>query len=109
MCNKSEQHIDTQMFDETSIESFRLRLREIKWNNLKTFNDSNLACNEFLDTFTSLYDDCFPRMKMKMKAQNSFTPWIIKGITKSSKEKPKIIGKIFEKPQPSKRSHVQNI
>ena len=57
MCNKSEQHIHKRIFHETSMESFRLRLREIKWDNLKTSNDSNLAYNEFLDTFTSLYDD----------------------------------------------------
>ena len=65
MCSKSEQHIHKRNFNETSIESFGLRLREIKWDNLKTFNDSNLAYNEFLDTFTSLYDDCFPRVKIK--------------------------------------------
>ena len=29
MCNKSKQHIHKQIFNETSIESFRLRLREI--------------------------------------------------------------------------------
>ena len=61
MCNKSEQHIQKQNFDETSIESFRLRLRKIKWDNLKTSSDSNLAYNEFLDTFASLYEDCFPK------------------------------------------------
>ena len=54
ICNKSEQHIHKQIFKETSIESFRLRLREIRWDHLKTSNDSNLAYNEFLNTFTSL-------------------------------------------------------
>ena len=90
MCNKSEQHIHTQIFNETSIESFKLWLREIKWDNLKTSNDSNLAYNEFLDTFTSIYDDCFPRVKIKVKARNSFKPWITKGIAKSSKKKQKL-------------------
>ena len=105
MCKKSEQHIHKQIFNETSIESFRLRLREIKWDNLKTSHESNLAYNEFLDTFTFLYDECFPRVKIKMKARNSFKSWITKGIAKSS-EKKQIIRKIFEKPQSSKRSHV---
>ena len=54
ICNKSEQHIHKQIFKETSIESFRLRLREIRRDHLKTSNDSNLAYNEFLNTFTSL-------------------------------------------------------
>ena len=66
MCNKSEQHIHKRMVSETPIESFRLQLREINWNNLKTSNDSNLVCNEFLNTFTFLDDDSFPRIKIKV-------------------------------------------
>ena len=54
MCNKSEQHIYKRIFNEPSIESFRLRLREIKWDNLKTSNNLNLAYDEFLDNFTLL-------------------------------------------------------
>ena len=64
---KSEGTYSQANFNETSIESFRLRLREITWDNLKTSNDSTLAYNEFLDTFTSIYDDCFPRVKIKVK------------------------------------------
>ena len=47
MCNKSEQHIHKRIFNETSIESFRLRLQEIR------SSDSSKGYNEFLDTFTS--------------------------------------------------------
>ena len=36
MCNKSEQHRQKRIFNKTSTESFRLFLREIKWDNLKT-------------------------------------------------------------------------
>ena len=53
MCNKSEQHIHKRIFNETSIESFRLRLQEIRWDDLKTSSDSSQGYNEFLDTFTS--------------------------------------------------------
>ena len=67
MCNKSDQHIHKRIFNETSIESFRLQLREIKWDNLETFNDSKLAYTEFLDTFTSLSDDRFRRVKIKVE------------------------------------------
>ena len=80
MSTKSEQHINKQTFDETSIESFRLRPLKIKWDNLKTSSDSILAYNEFIGTFTSLYDDCFPRVKIKVKARHRFRPWTTKGI-----------------------------
>ena len=41
-CNKFEQHLQNCIFNETSIMSFRLGLREINWYNLKTSNVSNL-------------------------------------------------------------------
>ena len=100
MCNKLEQHIHKPFFHETSIESFRLRLPEIKWNNLKTSNDPDLAYNEFLDNFTSLYNDWFPRLKIKVKARNSFKPWITKGIAKSSKKKQKLYEKYLKNRNP---------
>ena len=65
-----------------------MRLREIKWDNVKTSSDSNLAYNEFLDTFTSLNDDCFPRVKIKVKAQ------------KSSKKKQKLYEKYLKNRNP---------
>ena len=77
-----------------------MRLREIKWDNVKTSSDSNLAYNEFLDTFTSLNDDCFRRVKIKVKAQNSFRPWITKGIAKSSKKKQKLYEKYLKNRNP---------
>ena len=50
--NKWEQHIHNRIFNETSMESFRLRLREIKLDNLKTSDDLNLAYNEFQRLFS---------------------------------------------------------
>ena len=100
VCNKSEQHICQRTLYETSIESFRLRLWEIKSDNLKTSNNSNLAYNEFLNTFTSLNDDCFPRVKIKVKAQNPFRTWIIKGITKSYRVKQKLYEKCLKNLNP---------
>ena len=85
VCNKSE-HSQAN-FNEASIELFEVRLQKIKWYNLKT---CNLAYNEFLDTFTSLHDDCFPRVKVKVKVRNPFRPCITKGLAKHLKSKKKI-------------------
>ena len=87
MCDKLEQHIHWLIFNETLIESFY---------------------NEFLGTFTSLYCDCFPRLKVKVKVRNSFQPWITKGIAESSKKKQNLYEKYLEL-QPSTLSHVHNI
>ena len=88
------------MFNETSIESFRLRLWGIKWDRFKTSNHSNLVFNEFLDTFTSLYDDCFPGVKIKKKVRNPFRPRITKDIAKSSSKKQKLYEKYLKNRNP---------
>ena len=71
-----------------------MRLREINWDNLKTSNDPNLTYNEFLDTFTSLYNDYCPRVKIKVKARKSFKTWITKD--KPSKKKQKLYEKYLK-------------
>ena len=59
-----------------------------------------MSYNEFLDTFTCQYDDCFLRVKINAKARNSFKPWITKGITNSSKKKQNLYEKYFKNRNP---------
>ena len=73
------------------------------WYSIK--NSQNMisiivASNEFLDTFTSLYDDCFPMVEIQVKSRNPFRPWIIKGIAKSSKKKQKLYQKYLKNRNP---------
>ena len=96
VCNKSEKHIFKRLFNETSKELLRSRLREIKWDNLKTPSNSNLAYNELLDTFTSLYDDCFLKVKIKVKARNPSRLRIAEDIAKSSGKKRELYEKYFK-------------
>ena len=96
VCNKSEKHIFKRLFNETSTELLRSRLREIKWDNLKTPSNSNLAYNELLDTFTSLYDDCFLKVKIKVKARNPLKLRIAEDTAKSSDKKQELYEKYFK-------------
>ena len=96
VCNKSEKHIFKKLFNETSIESLRSRLREIKWDDLKTSSDSNLAYNELLDTFTSLYEDCFLKVKIKLKARNLLRLGITEDNANSSGKKQELYEKYFK-------------
>ena len=63
-----------------------------------TSKDLNLAHNEFLDTFAFLYDDCFPRVKIKIKARNSFRPCRTNFF--SSKKKQKLYEKYLKSRNP---------
>ena len=43
----------------------------------------------FFLIFSSLYDECFRKKKTKLKTQKCNSPWMTKGIKKSSKRKQK--------------------
>ena len=76
-------------------------MHEIFWENLKTLEDPNEAYNKFLEILTPLYDKFFPKLKATLKSKKTYSPWITRGIAKSSKR----IQKFYEKFLKS-RSHL---
>ena len=50
-------------------------------------NVPNEAYNIFLKIFSDLYDVAFPKKEIEIKSKYLNTPWITKGIRKSSKLK----------------------
>ena len=66
-------------------------------NNLKTdwsfildIQDSNQAYNIFLKQFLIIYNSCFPMKTIEIKRKNLLSPWITRGLIKSSKRKQKL-------------------
>ena len=57
---------------------------------------TNKANDNFIEIFSSLYDEYFPKKKIKLKAQKYNNPWITKGIKKSSKRKQKLHEKFLK-------------
>ena len=46
--------------------------------------------------FFSLYNECFPKTKVKLKPQKPFRPWVTLGIRKSSKRKQRLYEKFLK-------------
>ena len=90
------------IINESSKATFKRRLRETSWDAVKGLDNSNESYVKFIKTIRQIYDDCFPKTKLKVKSNNKSNPWIMKGIAKSSKRKPKIMRKIPKQPLPSK-------
>ena len=66
---------------------FRNELMKLDWTDILNENDVNPNTNKFLHSINTLYNSSFP-IKTKMITQKSLqTPWITKGIIKSSKKK----------------------
>ena len=47
--------------------------------------------------FSELYDAAFPETKIEIKTKNLLSPWLTKGLRKSSKRKKKLYGKFLKK------------
>ena len=88
-------------YDEKVIESFKQRLREIEREKLKKCKNPTEAYKYFFETFISIYDIFFPKIKVRRKTKSLHSPWITKGILKRKSSKRK--QKLYEK-YPKRRS-----
>ena len=75
---------------------FKEKLLEVGWGFLKTIQDPNEAYKSFLLVFGNLYEIAFPKIKIKVNSKNQLSPWITRGIIKSSKRKQKLYEKFLK-------------
>ena len=62
---------------------------------LKKISPNN-AYNKFLRIFLGLYNDTFPKQKIKIKRKSFNSPWMTKGLVKSSKKKQRLYEKFLK-------------
>ena len=82
-----EEFIYKRNYSSNSIETFKQKLREVNWNEVKQSNNANESYAKFCEICTSLYEECFPKLKIKLNQRKNLSPWITKGIKKSFKRK----------------------
>ena len=83
-------------FNNVSLNLFKTKLKEVNWDILKTYKDVDKAYNKFFEIFISIYDSAFPKQKIKIKTKRISSPWITKGILKSSKQKQRLYEKFLK-------------
>ena len=105
----TEQYIFKRNISDQSIDKFKQKLRNIDWNNIKILRNVNDAYSKFLEIFLSLYNECFSKIKVKLKTQRQFNPWITKGIRKSSKKKQELYEKSLKKERNKSRPSTKYI
>ena len=80
-----EEFICKRNYSSNSIETFKQKLREVNWNEVKQSNNANESYAKFSEICTSLYEECFPKFKIKLNQRKNLRPWITKGIKKKAK------------------------
>ena len=72
------------------------KLLKVDWGLLNTIKDPNEAYKTFLNVFSNLYKIAFPKIKIKVNSKTRLSPWITRGILKSSKRKQRLYEKFLK-------------
>ena len=89
-----------------SVEKFKYKLRTVSWDSITNSADANNAYDNFIEIFSSFYDECFPKKKINLKPQKYNNPWITKGIKKLSKRKQKLYEKFLKNRNEKKKEII---
>ena len=81
-----------------NVATFTNRLANVNWDELSEYKDPDCAYRCFLDKYTTLYNDCFPLKKVKVKNVTLSNPWITKGLLKSIRKKNSLYKRFLAKP-----------
>ena len=95
-----ERFIFRRELSDISMEKFKEKLRTVGWDSIINSSYANKVNDNFIEIFSSLYDECFPKKKYN-------NPWITKGIKKLSKRKQKLYEKFLKNRNEKKREVIQ--
>ena len=85
-----------RIINEVNIAKFKKNLSETNWSHVTESQDPDDAYNIFLKHFLIIYDNFFPVRKIEIKRKNLMSPWITRGLVKSSKRKQKLYEKFLK-------------
>lgn len=92
-----QKRIYCRKYNEKAILNFKADLREQDWSLIEREGCPNKAFFEFDSIFLRLYDHHFPLVEVKIKEKSLLSPWITKGIKRSSKMKQLLYDKFLKK------------
>ena len=96
---------DNKWYNERQRMLQRLNFKNIlsltDWNDVSGKTITNESYDQFIKKFSLIYDDCFPIKVIEIKTKNLLSPWITKGIKKSSKRKQKLYENFLKKKSPN--------
>ena len=83
--------------NEDGIKYFKSILNSVDWDLITQTTAPDSSYNIFLDKFIKLYEIAFPERKVEIKQKNLTSPWITRGLKKSSKKKQRLYDKLLKR------------
>ena len=81
--------ITKRVFSERNKENFKNDLQKTNWD-VDSSKNTNVLFEKFSNKFSKLYEKHFPLQKQILKSKDFMSPWMTKGMKKSSKQKQKL-------------------
>ena len=81
---------------ESNVEKFKELMNTVDWNLITQTLNPNDSYSIFIEKFIKIYDQAFPLQKIKIKGKSLVSPWITKGIRKSSRKKQRLYEKFLK-------------
>ena len=75
---------------------FKQKLCKTSWDDVISNKNPNDAYNYFLQNLIVLYDKYFPKQNIRIYKKDLQSPWITRGIKKSSKRQEKLYVKVLK-------------
>ena len=60
-----ERFIFRRDLSDNSVEKFKYELHTVSWDSITNSSDTNKAYDNFIEIFSSIYDECFPKKKIQ--------------------------------------------
>ena len=95
-------HVTKREINYKSIVYSKTLLSIVDWKHVLSENSPNNAYNEFIRIFLGLYNETFPKQKIKVKRKSFNSPWMTKGLVKSSKKEQRLYEKLSKNRNPEK-------
>ena len=93
---KNTEFIIKRAINDNKIDSFRENLSRVDWSHVFNNDNANEAYNIFLSTFLRIYDCTFQKEIFEIKAKTRRSPWMTKGLIRSSKIKQRLYNKLLK-------------
>ena len=87
---KEKMKIKKRVFNEKNISDFREQLSLLHWQHIDFNQNANKIYENFIQTFFDVYDANFPIKEITLNKKQVRSPWISRGLKKSSKTKQKL-------------------
>lgn len=91
-----------------NIKSFKEQLELLHWEHIDLSSDCNTIYNTFVNTIYDVYDVNFPIKEFTLTQKGLNSPWITKGLKKSSKTKQKLYIKFLKTKKPENETNYKN-